>query len=314
MSRHIGAVIVAYYPNLSEFKNVIKSAQAQVDFLVIVDNSNDALRLLPDEYVKSKSDSLEVIANNENLGVATGLNIGIDFLIKKQYTHILFLDQDSLIPKNMVDDLYSEFNTIESKGIKIAAIGPSFYDTSIDKLSPFIRFKQFYGYDLIYADDLNPVVSVHLLITSGTLTSAKILNDIGLKDDGLFIDHVDHEWCLRAISRGYQIFGDSRICMKHSIGNEAITFLNGKHHNHSAIRRYYIARNSVLLLRRSYIPINYRLNILISSFKMFILYTLISKNRFMVIKMMLIGFCHGAINKHGKLQDSKPKNITYTSL
>lgn len=299
MKVSIGAVIVAYNPELAEFNNVISTTLAQVDFLIIVNNGNDSLHSLTSYFPKELIARLNIIDNYDNLGVATALNIGINFLIEKKCSHLMFLDQDSLMPKDMVSNLYFAFSKLRLEGVKLAAIGPSFFDTSLQKLSPFIRFKR-YGFKLDFGCEATPLVLVHLLITSGTLTSVEVLNDVGLMESGLFIDCVDHEWCLRAISKGYEIFGDNRIIMKHSIGDDPISLWGANYHKHSPLRHYYISRNSVHLFKRHYIPLNWRISLLLSAIKLFIFYSLINNNRLQNFQMMSKGFYHGILGKFGR--------------
>lgn len=299
MRTQTGAVIIAYNPNLNQFINVITAALEQTDCLVIVNNSQKKLsffsELLPPHLVSR----FNIIENGDNLGVAMALNYGIKFLIKKNCSHLIFLDQDSIIPEKMVYQLRDTFVHFQLKGVKIAAVGPSFFDTSLQKLSPFINFKE-YGYEFIFGNSNKPIVPAHLLITSGTFTSVEVVNDVGLMEVGLFIDCVDHEWCLRAISKGYELLGDTRVIMEHTIGDEPIIFRNKKFHKHSPLRHYYIARNTVHLLKRKYIPFKWRLNMLLSTIKLFIFYSLIDNNKLEHFQMMLRGFYHGIVGKIGR--------------
>lgn len=299
MSEIIGSIIVAYNPDEAEFKSVIEASLKQVDFLVVVNNSKVTLDFPSSHQNSGINRHLSVIENKDNLGVATALNQGVRVLMQKGCTHILFLDQDSLIPNGMVSRLHSEFNRLLQNKVKVAAIGPSFFDASLQKASPFIRFKKV-GYDFIHAHEASALTSVHLLITSGTFTSVDVVNDVGFMDDGLFIDCVDHEWCLRAISKGYSLFADSKVEMKHAIGDAPIVFRNEKYHNHSPLRHYYIARNSVHLLKRNYIPLSWRLTMMITAIKLFVFYSMISKKRFINFKLMLKGFFHGLLGKYGR--------------
>lgn len=299
MSVSVGAVIVAYNPNSKEFPSVINAVIEQVDCLVIVNNGEKNLSFLHSLLPIDLASRFNVIENNSNLGIATALNYGIKFLIDTGCSHVIFLDQDSLIPRDMVSMLCNTFIELSAKGLKLAAIGPSFFDTSIEKLSPFIRFKK-NGFDLVFGNAAEPLIPVHLLITSGTFTSVEVINNVGLMEDGLFIDCVDNEWCLRAISKGYEIIGDSRIKMEHTIGDNRITIGNKKFHNHSPLRHYYIARNSIHLFKRSYIPFNWRLAILLIAIKLFIFYSLVPYNRFTNFRMMVKGFYHGVVGKFGR--------------
>ena len=63
------------------------------------------------------------------------------------------------------------------------------------------------------------VVEVDLLISSGLLIRSVVLHDVGLVEAGLFIDGVDSEWCLRAKSHDYSMFGVAYARMEHDLGD-----------------------------------------------------------------------------------------------
>lgn len=298
--RHIiGSVIVSYYPNSETFIKVITSTLEQVDCLVVVNNGKNALSYLTESLPSSLAGKFNLIENNDNLGVATALNYGIKFLINNGCSHFILLDQDSFLPKKMLATLYDTYIQLTLDGVKLAAVGPTFFDTRLEKLSPFIRFKN-NGFELVFASDVEPVIPVHLLITSGTFMSTEVIKDVGLMEEGLFIDYVDNEWCLRAISKGYKIVADGRVRMEHSIGDEAVVLLNRKHHMHSPLRHYYITRNSTHLFKRRYIPFNWRLSMLMIAIKLFVFYSLFTPGRLENSRMMIKGFYHGAIGKFGR--------------
>jgi rhamnosyltransferase len=94
--------------------------------------------------------------------------------------------------------------------------------------------------------------SVRATITSGSLTRVRVFEEVGLFDDRLFIDSVDHEFCLRCRRRGWLVIEGRGQLMEHSIG--AITehpFLGRRIActNHSPLRRYYITRNTLEVIR-----------------------------------------------------------------
>ncbi|PJI83555.1 hypothetical protein CLV61_0154 [Capnocytophaga canimorsus] len=93
-----------------------------------------------------------------------------------------------------------------------------------------------------------------LLITSGSSTPTKVFKDVGLMDETLFIDYIDYEWCLRAISKGYKVCLTTKSILKHSMGDVFVKFLWMKKPCHkNKKRQYYIVRNQLIMLNRDYI-------------------------------------------------------------
>jgi rhamnosyltransferase len=88
------------------------------------------------------------------------------------------------------------------------------------------------------------------VITSGSLVDVRLANAIGGFREDYFIDQVDHEFCLRARAHGYKVVISHKPVMTHSVGRLGgvrLPFL-GVLPNHPPLRKYYIARNTVVTL------------------------------------------------------------------
>ena len=60
-------------------------------------------------------EKIEVIFNEENLGIATALNIGVKEGLRQGYNWILTMDQDSKCSKDIVEKMFEVYNGIEEK-------------------------------------------------------------------------------------------------------------------------------------------------------------------------------------------------------
>lgn len=296
MNSLVGGVVVAYYPDVESFLDILNSASNEVDYLVVVNNSNEPLSKFCEGV---KTPQIKVIENNENAGIAKALNLGIQYLIAKNCEYFLLLDQDSKVPKNMVSDLVKAIKSLSSFANPVAAIGPSYFNSRLKKNAPFIQFGKL-SIKKISPDSGGHIVPVDFLITSGSLITLEAIKSIGMMEEGLFIDYVDTEWCLRAGAKGYKLYGLSTVRMEHSLGDDPVTFFSKKMPMHSPLRHYYIARNALHLMRRKYIPVNRRLIILISMLKTFLFYSLVPSNRLTHFKMMCRGVYDGVSNNYGR--------------
>jgi rhamnosyltransferase len=75
---------------------------------------------------------------------------------------------------------------------------------------------------------------------------------VGGFDAELFLDYVDHDFCLRARRAGFQVLEASELHMLPPVGKQAIP-LSGRPAPIDplpAVRRYYITRNRMLLWAR----------------------------------------------------------------
>jgi len=293
----IGAVIVAFNPNATEFYNVVSSVINQVDYIAIVNNGTNSIG-----HATLSDKKIDVIENHQNLGIAAAINIGLKHLIDKNCTLFLLLDHDSVLPANMVSALLQNLNDLNSNiSDPVAAIGPAYYNTRLNKFAPYIRFGN--TRNIKIAVPRQPtLINVDFLISSGTLLTLEALQKIGLMDESLFIDFVDTDWCVRAKLKGFKLYGYSGVTMQHALGDEPVNLFGFTLPMHSPIRHYYIARNAIVLMKKKTYPLNVKLIIFSLFIRTFVFYSLVPKNRVMQLKKMLIGIKDGLTGEAGKIK------------
>jgi rhamnosyltransferase len=125
--------------------------------------------------------------------------------------------------------------------------------------------------------------------TSGTLIPSAVWRDVGPMLDDLFIDAIDHEWCLRAQNKGYQIRLSRNLTMIHDMGDASLkVFGKYKPIHRSPVRHYYIIRNTLYLMHLDYLPIKWRIAEFAKTIRRVLLYLVISSDRIKSFK--LIGY------------------------
>jgi rhamnosyltransferase len=293
----IGAVIVAFNPHAIEFSKVVQSVIKQVDYIAIVNNGTNTIG-----HTMLNAEKVDVIENHQNLGIATAINIGLKHLIAKKCNHFLLLDHDSVLPPNMVSVLLRNLNDSNNNNSQLtAAIGPAYYNTRLNKFAPFIRFGRFWNIKI--AKPQHPaLIEVDFLISSGTLLTIDALQKIGFMDEGLFIDFVDTDWCIRAKLKGFNLYAYSGITMQHALGDLPLNVFGYTFPMHSPIRHYYIVRNAIMLMKKKNYPLNVKLIIFSLFVRIFIFYSLVPKNRITQLKKMLLGIKDGFKGVTGKIK------------
>lgn len=235
---NICAVIITYHPD-KNLPQRISKILPQVNKIILVDNNSnpDSKEML---HALARQDNIALIENNQNLGIATALNRGIDWANKHAYKWALTFDQDTTPEASMVDTLINVFEAVNEND-KIAVIGANYIVN--DSGQPLLDYQKM----------TNKIwVERKTLITSGGLTSLEVYNKIGPFRDEFFIDSVDHEYCLRARAKKYKIIIALQPLMNHCIGEDAaihIPLLNLHTFDHSPFRRYYMTRNAIILVR-----------------------------------------------------------------
>ena len=234
--RGIAACIVTFNPELTRFSECLTAVAGQVEHVFVVDNGSneaDGVKTLCREHGNAIFIPLE-----ENKGIAVALNIGCAAADEKHCVAALTLDRDSVCEEGLVEKLAAHLG----KGVGIAA--------------PWIFYKgnEEY-YDLPYGEPYE----VEWTITSASLTSLDAWKGVGGFDEALFVDSVDRDFCIRLRRAGYRVLIDPATSLSHELGDMRCVRVFGRviHvTNHSSFRKYYIARNKIILFRKGEIPLH----------------------------------------------------------
>lgn len=299
---YVYGVVVIYHPDLTTLEQQLKILSNQVNNIVIINNGP---AILLESWITDIQllGCIHLIQLRENFGLAYAQNVGIEHARSANATHIAIFDQDSLPEPNMISHLLTALYSLQSRGIKVAAVAPNYRDNLESPLSGFVR-TTFLGFKRILPDTRNPITEADFLISSGSLIPVCALNEIGTMESDLFIDHIDTEWCFRASSKGYRLFGVANATMTHSLGNHRskIWFIRWRTvPYHSPFRYYYIFRNSCILMRRKYIPLSWKISEISRNIRALFFYGIFSKDRIEILKMMIIGLVDGINNRTGRL-------------
>ena len=237
-AENVCAVIVTYHPD-DNLRNSLSCVAQQVAKVVIVDNGSPAETVASLQKLATRH-SAHLIANNDNRGVATALNQGVERAKSQGYRWALTLDQDTMPLPTMVRDLigiYKQCDFRESIGI----IGANYRNATTATAS--LTAERFKG---------KLWLERTAVITSGSLLSLAAFEDVGPFRDEFFIDFVDDEYCLRLRSRNYRILISREPLMTHALGVYTPVRLlrwTAAYSNHAPLRRYYSTRNRLALLR-----------------------------------------------------------------
>lgn len=242
-----GSVVVLFNPDDEVIANIERITQENIN-VVLVDNS-----FTP---VKYDFKSCHYIFNGNEGGIAGALNLGIDFLFSDGCDFVFTFDQDSKIPNNF----YSSMDELINKK-NASLVCPNFFDVNSKTFATFVHVSKF-RYEVVNGSDYT-----NLAISSGMGISKKAWDGIGRFEEPYIIDHVDTDYCLRALDKGYKIYVNYDVCLNHAIGNRTTHKFLGvtlKPNHHGYIRKYYIARNGTHLSFRYFFkyPSYFYLNVL----------------------------------------------------
>ncbi|HBU2637607.1 TPA: glycosyltransferase family 2 protein, partial [Klebsiella pneumoniae] len=226
---------------------------------------------------------------DKNIGLASAQNIGIREAFNYS-THIVIFDQDSEITVDFVANQLKCESLLLSRGIKVSAVGPKFYDKDSGYEYPATVYKGPFIKKIPVVDE---PVEATFVIASGSLMRTEVLKDVGLMLDDFFIDFVDVEWCLRASSKGYKCFINPYETMKHSIGDLRIDVFGRKISLHSDFRKFYIYRNGVYMTRLGYVPVGYKIRVFVFNLIRTCIGLVLSKQKSKTLKASIKGWING---------------------
>ena len=226
------ACVITFNPDIATLKKCLLAVAGQVDEIVIWDNNSANICDIKYFIDEQKCKKYSVWEHSDNHGIAQSLNNVFSYAEKNDYRWILTLDQDSIVPDNMIEE-YRKY--IDKPNIAI--IGCRTVDRNLDD-------------DIWKGSDVDVVGR---LITSGSLNNIEAWKCINGFDEKLFIDSVDTDYNINLINNGYVLLRVNSVPLSHAIGNiKSIKFAGKKLiiYNHSAKRKYYQIRNMFYLDRK----------------------------------------------------------------
>ncbi len=235
MSRRVAAVVPVFRPP-ADFGTRVRALADDVDHVVVVDDGSGGLAQLSIEHPRITQISLA-----DNSGIARALNVGIEAARSAGAELILTLDQDSTAPPGYVDRAVATLEAARGAGVRVGAVVPETVGTQ----QVMRRRGTAYAFDPIQAGQLIP---------------AEVLDRVGPFAEELFIDAVDSDFTIRAENLGYEFVVAEGSTIAHGLGELVPLMVFGRQvviagkprHvlYHAPFRTYYMARNSVVLIRR----------------------------------------------------------------
>jgi rhamnosyltransferase len=283
---------------------LLRALAPQVDAVVLVDNGSDAddVAALGAELTARGG---ELIALGANLGIARAQNVGIERARALGARAVLLSDQDSVPEPDMVLRLREGLDRARSEHGAVAAVGP----VTVDERNP--------GTALLFSDHRwgprratvpardGALVPATFLIASGCLVDVAVLDAVGGMNEAWFIDHIDLEWGLRARRAGFGSYGVVGARLAHSLGDR-VQRIPGRErdvHIHSPVRNYYMARNTVLLIRSGLLPRAWQVGYVAWITKYAVFYVLAVAPRARRAGLLLRGFADGLRGRTGPLPE-----------
>jgi len=292
----VSGVLVTYNPEINILLQSLKSLSKQIYEIIIIDNNSHNIKNI--QEILSFFTNITFLRLDENIGLAAAQNIALKKLTtEKNSTHAILFDQDSIIEDDFMDNMIKDELELLKSGVKVGAIGPSFFDPTTHKKYP----ATIYTGPFIKRVKVNSdPVEATFIIASGCLIRLNVISDVGLMKETLFVDYIDVEWCLRAKSKDYSVYISPNALMAHTIGDKRRNLFGRSISVHSPLRRYYLIRNSLYMLRLPYVPLGYKIRELVFNFLRGGTSLLFNEEKIKTLKFIFVGVYDGIRGQFGK--------------
>lgn len=238
------AVVVVSWNSRSDVLRCLASvvAASGVDRIIVVDNaSRDGT--VP--AVGSAYPEVTLLENPENLGYTGGNNVGLRHALDNSAEYVLLLNDDAVVAPDALSQLIQAAEASPAAGF----LGPNIY--ALEDRDRFLSSGGVFaaGWHPVHrglGDEDQPwnhaVAEVDFLSGCALLVRREAVERIGLLDDRFFAYHEDIDWCYRARQAGFKLMVVPAATVYHPDTRPRDA--------DSPVVTYYIARNSLLFLRK----------------------------------------------------------------
>ncbi len=230
----VAGVVLVYRPDDDVVTNV-RALQEQVSRVYVVNNSPGAASAVVTAALDSDK-SIVILDQAGNVGVAAGFNAGMRAALMDGHEYVCIFDQDSRVTEGMIARLIAAG---EDAGALAGIIAPALRSAATGAV-----YRRESGKGIGESD---------VVISSGSLFSRSLVERIGLHDEPLFIDYVDHDICLRARRAGLRNLKVYDAILDHRFGDSDPVRFFGRWvylANYSLTRIFYQTRNRIIVIRR----------------------------------------------------------------
>jgi rhamnosyltransferase len=275
-------LVVLYHPDDGIIQRV-RTYINEVSALLVVDNSEPSSSVV--SSLKELGNKVTVVSNSINTGIAHALNQGVGFGLSHGFEWILTMDQDSEFEAGALS-IMKEF--VKTAGKTQGIVAPFHHTPGAQK------------------PDFNSATKdLRITMTSGNLLNLRAARDAGSFDEKLFIDSVDHDFCLRLRRKGYRITQINDAVLHHNLGNIRYTRILGlriKTSNHPAVRRYYMTRNRLYVMMHHFsFDIRFFRREFTELTKSFLAVAFVEEDKGQKLKAMMKGVWHFITGRYGKI-------------
>jgi rhamnosyltransferase len=227
------AIIVTYNPDWSHVELMAKELLIAQLKVIVFDNTPGGLHCIDHP-------GLYVLRTGENLGLGAAFNRSLDFCIDKikNVENVMFFDQDSTFTHKDVSKLFSEYYALQTLNIPVGVLGAQAIMPN-NKPYPFKIVNDY--------PNIEGFEQAWFVMSSFSIVSIGVINNIGFFKDELFIDLVDSEFSFRCRQNNLLNLISKNTQFVHVVGESRKEFLGRSFSISAPLRNYYQVRNAIIV-------------------------------------------------------------------
>ena len=212
------AVVLAFnhYADTHEcLESLLNSEDKNLKIILIDNASSDQTP----QKVRQNFPGVHVIENEMNIGVPAGYNVGFQYAMQNRATHILMLNNDTIVAPDMLTRLLDQSESDEKTGIVMPLV--LFYGSQERVWSRGGRYRRFPPAILLNDRRANVMRESIRLIeyapSCGLLIHRRAFDAVGLFDPGYFFLYDDWDFSERVRAHGLKIWFVGQARMWHKV-------------------------------------------------------------------------------------------------
>ena len=278
LPRNIAAVVVLYNPDDSVAQRLLRYSTFLGEVFVI---DNTECPLFAEAMAAVVGIHLECIGSND--GIARALNRGITLAAQHQYRWVVLLDQDSELTESTLAA------TLKGTGLDVGIVAPR----QLTKERDARRSRSEYGFKQVLTT-----------MTSGSVLNIAAFMECGPFEEKMFIDHVDHEYCLRLKQNGYLVMECRDAVLDHALGEVNRVSLAGRRIEITTLkpfRLYFFFRNGLYVsFRYMFVSPQFFFSFARQCMLYVIKALLFEHDKRLRLRMMALGVFDWALGRYGR--------------
>lgn len=281
------ALVTLYFPDENVKTNITQLSRF-VDKVVLLDNTPDS----DNSVLFSRINKTEYVAYKENLGLSLAFNRYLKTLSENCY--IIFFDQDSFCPEDLVEHLKEDYQTCCDNLGRKGIIGPAYFEKNANRLMIPKQKK------LIEKG----IYEVKSIITSGMFTEFDVIKSVDFWNDEIFLDMADWDFCWRVLKIGFFCCLSTNVILSHRLGKSVHHIAGIKVKEGAPFRVYYQTRDCLYLLNKKYVPLKFKIRFILMLTVRPILHLIFLSDRKKRIHYFFKGISDYKKNIHGVLEEN----------